>query len=156
LYSGQPYGTHHLYPVAVLAEQYAYLLPVQMHETVIAGAWLHDFVEDAYGSMNDLTKLLNLAIARTAQLCVSSTGATRAERHDAAYHGRVASTMESTYVKLVDRLRNVTAGDGTRKGDSMREGYRKEQPAFESHLAVAGNYPNLLPLMDAINTALGL
>jgi hypothetical protein len=149
LYAGRPYSVH-LLDVATLAEQYQHLLFEPLRAVAVAASWLHDAIEDGFFTFNDLVKVFGQDIAQTAQLCVSSTGATRTERHDAAYHQRVASTLLSTYVKVVDRLANV------QKGGSMAEKYKKEQAHFEAGLNIHDRYPQLLPLLMDLRIALGL
>lgn len=146
-YAGLPYSVH-LTAVAKLAAHYAYLLPADERVDAVAAAWLHDVIEDGYYSRNDLAPRVGLVAATTAQLCVSSTGATRSERHDAAYHARVSSSTLAVFVKLCDRLANVNYG-----GPTMLK-YRKEEANFEQGLRVATHHPILIPLLEDLQEAL--
>jgi hypothetical protein len=155
VYGNQPYSTH-LLAAATVARQYDYLLPEELRDIAVAVEWLHDYIEDGYGTMNDVAKFAGMLIARFTQLMVSSTGATRKERHDQAYYDRVASELVTTYDKLCDRLANVSNNDGSAKSKSMRAQYRQEEDDFEYKLDVANRYPQLLPLVAAIRTELNL
>ena len=146
-YAGRPYSVH-LQGVVRAVRQYEYLLAAPLRPLAQPVAWLHDFVEDGYGTHANLLQLFGAPIADEAQLLVSSTGTTRRERHDDAYYDRLATSPLATFVKLCDRLANVEYG-GT-----MMHKYAREQAHLEAHLDVEGRYPDLLPLLDALRQAL--
>jgi hypothetical protein len=149
LYAGLPYSVH-LAGVVQLAITYGKLLLTEDWAIAVSSAWLHDVIEDGYYTYEKLVPLVGERVARVAQLCVSSTGATRAERHDAAYHARVSSDRVATFVKLCDRLANVNYG-----GRAMGK-YVLEQASFEEGLRLSTEHPVLIPLRNALRDALEL
>lgn len=154
-YGKSPYSTH-LLAVANQSRSWGHLLPEGKRVVAEAVAWLHDYIEDNLGTMHEVEEFAGHQVASYTQLLVSSTGATRKERHDAAYYERVGSERISTFVKLCDRLANVLADDGSPKAASMKMKYGLEQAHIEAHLHVGERYPELMPLLEALRAELAV
>lgn len=132
---------YHLWKVAQFCKKYIHHIPEADRDIVEAAAWNHDVVEDGHKTFNDIAKALHEKVAALA--CALSTnvhGHNRAERADADYYRRIRSVEYGIFVKLCDRLANVSEG-----GDMVKT-YRKEMPKFLESLG-----PDVLKYQDMIN-----
>lgn len=136
-----PYGFH-LDMVVEGVRDYGHL--VCASETDILpmffGAYYHDSIEDARQSYNDVLRqarqLMNeeqaLMAAEIVYALTNDKGRTRAERAGERYYEGIRTTPYAPFVKLCDRLANVTYScsiDGG-KFDRMREVYKGEMGEF--------------------------
>lgn len=124
LYDDAPYEIH-LYMAAQFDKKYNYLIPEIDRPTVSAAVWNHDVVEDGHRTFNNVKEATSERVARIA--CAVSTnvyGHNRAQRADENYYARIRAEQYATYVKLCDRLANIS------NGGKMVDGYRKEMPKF--------------------------
>lgn len=131
-YGEHPYH-YHLGMVATYATRFGHLLiSDDDREIAVAAAWVHDTIEDARVSYNDLTRAVGVRVAEVAYALTNDKGRTRGERASAWYYRAIATSQVATFVKICDRLANAQHSRDT--GGRMLERYRKEQPAFESYL----------------------
>ena len=104
------------------------------------GGYYHDSIEDARLTYNDVmrqaTQVMSTEQAMMATEIVSALtndkGRTRAERAGEKYYQGIRETPYAPFVKLCDRLANITyscTGEGN-KGTRMREVYKGEMPHF--------------------------
>lgn len=134
-----PYEIH-LYAAVQYFKKYKYYIPTEDHDTVEAGTWNHDVVEDGHKTFNDLKKITNEHVAKIASAVTTNLyGHNRKARADADYYNRIKAVKYATFVKLCDRLANVSNGGG------MVDGYRKEMPGFLQSLSPeAEKYPDMV------------
>lgn len=142
-----PYGFHldmvadgvHEYGHSVCAEE-SDVLPL------FFGAYFHDSIEDARQSYNDVMKIarqwLDDRQALTATEIVfaltNDKGRTRAERAGEKYYQGIRETPYAPFVKLADRLANITYSSthDNKTNVRMKEVYRHELPAFLADITV--------------------
>lgn len=136
-----PYG-YHLDMVAGLVARYADevcrdeadMLPLYF------GAYFHDSIEDARLTYNDVMKLARQILdERQAYLATeivyaltNEKGRNRHERANEKYYQGIRETPYAPFVKLADRMANMTYSCVQQDGmnNRMREVYRNELPHF--------------------------
>ena len=137
-----PYGFH-LDMVVEGVSNYGHLV-CACEEDVIPlffGSYYHDSIEDARLSYNDvirtarkwMTEEQAQMAAEIVYALTNDKGRTRAERAGEKYFQGIRSTPYAPFVKLCDRLANVTYScsvDSGRNGDRMREVYKGEMGVF--------------------------
>ena len=105
------------------------------------GAYYHDSIEDARQTYNDvlrtakkwMTEEQALMAAEIVYALTNDKGRTRGERAGEKYYNGIRVTRYAPFVKLCDRLANVTytcSIDSGRKGSRMREVYKGEMGKF--------------------------
>ena len=105
------------------------------------GAYYHDSIEDARLSYNDVIKAARewmteeqaLMATEIVYALTTDKGRTRDERAGEKYYKGIRETPYAPFVKLCDRLANVTYScsiDSGRKGNHMREVYKSEMGKF--------------------------
>lgn len=137
-----PYGFH-LDMVVEGISKYGYLV-CACEEDVLPlffGAFYHDSIEDARLTYNDvmkearqwLTEEQALMATEIVYALTNDKGRTRAERAGEKYYKGIRETPYAPFVKLCDRLANVTYScsiDSGRDGHRMREVYKSEMGVF--------------------------
>ncbi len=126
-YDQYPYEFH-LQMVVNAAEKFIHLIPEEDQQNVLAGCWVHDVIEDARETYNDVKKALNEDIAELAYALTNNKGKTRSERAGERYYNGIRNTPYATFIKLCDRIANVTHSKNTRS--RMLGVYREENPKF--------------------------
>ena len=137
-----PYGFH-LDMVAEGVINYGHLVCACEEDVVplFFGAYYHDSIEDARLSYNDVmrvaSKWMTQEQAHMATEIVyaltNDKGRTRAERAGKKYYQGIRATPYAPFVKLCDRLANVTYScsvDNGKNGTRMREVYKSEMGKF--------------------------
>jgi len=111
--------TVHLSHVVDVCHRFLYLVPKELWAIVIAACWLHDTIEDARLSFNDVKKAFMKAgvdeaaayqiaeIART--VSNYNRGRNRKERMPDWLYQEIATLPWATFVKMCDRIANVEA-----------------------------------------------
>ena len=105
------------------------------------GAYFHDSIEDARQSYNDvlrtarkwMTEEQALMATEIVYAMTNDKGRTRAERAGEKYFQGIRETPYAPFVKICDRLANVTYScsvDSGRGGSRMREVYKGEMAQF--------------------------
>lgn len=131
-YDGQPYDVH-LQMVYDFACKYVHLLPDNKTiSDVLAACWVHDVIEDCRQTYNDVKNVLGETVADIAYALTNEKGKNRKERANDKYYQGIRNTPFATYVKICDRLANVTYSK-QHKGN-MLNGYRKENDDFKKQL----------------------
>ena len=136
-----PYGFH-LDMVVEGVRNYGHLVCVREDDVLplFFGAYYHDSIEDARMTYNDVMRearsVMSVEQALLATEIVyaltNDKGRTRAERAGEKYYQGIRETPYAPFVKLCDRLANITfscSGEGP-KGDRMKEVYKGEMPHF--------------------------
>ena len=136
-----PYGFH-LDMVVESVRNYGYLVCVREEDVLplFFGAYFHDSIEDARLTYNDVMREARLVMSVEQALLATEIvyaltndkGRTRAERSGEKYYKGIRETPYAPFVKLCDRLANITyscTGEGP-KGTRMKEVYKGEMPHF--------------------------
>ena len=107
---------------------------------LIFGGYYHDSIEDARLTYNDvlrvarslLTEEQALMATEIAYALTNDKGRTRAERAGEKYYKGIRETPYAPFVKLCDRLANITYSCAGEEPTSirMREVYKQEVPHF--------------------------
>ncbi len=141
-YAGSlPYGFH-LDMVVEGVRNYGYLVCVREEDVLplFFGAYYHDSIEDARLTYNDVMRLARnemtieqaMVATEIVYALTNDKGRTRAERAGEKYYKGIRETPYAPFVKLCDRLANITyscTGEGN-KGTRMKEVYKGEMPHF--------------------------
>ncbi len=122
----------HLGMVHHYADKYKHLLLEEYRNYALAGAWVHDCIEDARQTFNDVKKATNDFVAEIAYALTNEKGRTRKERASEKYYQGIMDNEIFTFVKICDRLANVKFS--TMNNSSMVEVYRKEHEQFKNYL----------------------
>ena len=149
-----PYGFH-LDMVAEGVRDYGHLVCASEADVLplFFGAYFHDCIEDARQSYHDVLgrakKLFDddhaLMAAEIVYALTNDKGRTRAERAGERYYEGIRTTPYAPFVKLCDRLANVTYScsiDGG-KFDRMREVYKNEMGEFLTSISTESDDPRL-------------
>jgi len=142
IYAGTlPYGFH-LDMVVESVRKFGHLVCVREEDVLplFFGAYFHDSIEDARLTYNDVRRLAETVMTMEQALLATEIvyaltndkGRNRAERAGEKYYQGIRETPYAPFVKLCDRLANITfscTGEGS-KGSRMREVYKGEMPHF--------------------------
>lgn len=137
-----PYGFH-LDMVVDSVYQYGHLVCADEHDVLplFFGAYYHDSIEDARLTYNDVTKTALHYMSKeqahmAAEIVYALTndkGRTRDERAGEHYYQGIRETPYAPFVKLADRLANITYScthGGSASNLHMKAVYRQELPHF--------------------------
>lgn len=145
-----PYG-HHLSMVADAALRHGAAVISREEDIVpvVFAAYFHDSIEDARLTYNDVTKLAKtymsdaqaIVAAEIVYALTNDKGRTRAERAGEHYYQGIRTTPYAPFVKLCDRLANMTYSFRGTNADNnhMHEVYSREWPHFLQAITVVGN-----------------
>lgn len=146
----RPYYCH-LFEVVEFAKSFMRVSPVgYLPSELKAAAWLHDIIEDAGYSYNDVRKGFGREVADIVFAVTNDAGKTRKERAGENYYAKIRANPGAVYIKLCDRLANVEAS-----GERMRALYRDEMPSFLDSLRTE-IYPLPDVMVDRLNELVGL
>lgn len=130
-YDGKPYSVH-LCMVYAQAMQFIEHIPKYDRDNVLNAVWLHDTIEDCRLTYNDILKISNEEVAELVYALSNEKGRNREERANDKYYKGIRETEYATFIKLCDRLANVTY---SREIDSrMFNVYSNENEDFLKHL----------------------
>jgi hypothetical protein len=144
-----PYGFH-LKLVASFVTKYGYLVAENEADVLIlyAAAYLHDSIEDARLSYNDVSKLIkNLntkellsdenvkysietLVPEIVFALTNEKGRSRNERANEIFYKGIRETRLAPFVKMCDRMANIRYGTLFGEKSRMFEIYRQEYPHF--------------------------
>jgi len=136
-YDHMPYNFH-LDMVEEFGQEFIYLIP-KGKEVVLSACQLHDTIEDCRITWNDLKKEVGKEVADIVYAVTNEKGKNRAERANAKYYKGIRKTEFATFVKLADRLANVSYSK-TQGKEGMFEKYKKENPKFVYQLTRPDNF----------------
>ncbi len=136
----QKYDTYdydfHLNMVYETAQQFISNVASEDRESVLAACWVHDIIEDARETYNDVKKATNETIAELAYALSNEKGRSRAERANDKYYEGIRHTKNASFIKFCDRIANVSHAKKT--GSRMLAIYKKENKAFVAKILVPG------------------
>lgn len=145
-----PYG-HHLSMVADAAVKYGHEVVAEETDIIplIFAAFFHDSIEDARLTYNDVVAIAErfmndkqaLTAAEIVYALTNDKGRTRKERAGEHYYAGIRETPYAPFVKLCDRLANMTYSfKGTNDSNNhMHEVYESEWPHFIQAISVEGS-----------------
>lgn len=129
--------TVHLSHVVDVCHRFLHIVPRDYWAIVIAACWLHDSIEDARLSYNDVKReFINAGVDEKSAIMIAeivravtnyTRGRNRKERMPDFVYEDIRETSCATFVKLCDRIANVEAGG---KSDM----YAKEHAHFKEML----------------------
>lgn len=128
-----PYAVH-LGLVFQFAVKYSYLLPKDKLKFILAACWVHDCIEDARQTYNDVKYACGVEVADLAFALTNFRGKVRDERACDEYYVGIRDTEFATFLKLCDRLANTYFSLLSKS--TMRDTYRREQEHFTEMLYV--------------------
>ena len=150
-----PYGFH-LDMVVEGISNYGHLVCAREEDVVplFFGGYFHDSIEDARQTYNDVMRTAHkwmteeqaLMATEIVYALTNDKGRTRAERAGEKYYAGIRQTPYAPFVKLCDRLANITYScsvDNGRDGSRMREVYKNEMPHFLPSLFSVSDDPRL-------------
>ena len=150
-----PYGFH-LDMVVEGISNYGHLVCAREEDVVplFFGGYFHDSIEDARQTYNDVMRTAHkwmteeqaLMATEIVYALTNDKGRTRAERAGEKYYAGIRQTPYAPFVKLCDRLANITYScsvDNGRDGSRMREVYKSEMPHFLPSLYSDSDDPRL-------------
>ncbi len=109
-HNGQQYGSFpyqvHLGNVISVLMRFSVFPVSQEHYHLLAGAWLHDVLEDTAVSKEELEKEFGTEIADIVNALSDEPGANRKERKDKMYQ-KLVKNHDAIIVKLADRIANT-------------------------------------------------
>ena len=164
-----PYSLH-LDMVADSVYRYGYIVCVADEDVLplLFGAYFHDSIEDTRVTYNDVMKIAQKYMGREQALMATEIvyaltndkGRTRAERAGEKYYQGIRETPYAPFVKLADRLANITYSctHGNDANLHMREVYRQELPHFLESITAQSDDPRMkLPqvMIDLIHRQIG-
>ncbi len=138
-----PYGFH-LRLAASYLTKYGYLELEDSSEleTLYAGVYFHDSMEDARMTYNDVISTFeelnrnygcDIHVVDAAEMVYALTndkGRTRSERAGEAYYAGIRNTPHAPFLKMCDRLANVRYTTLMYVGHHMAHVYKREMPHF--------------------------
>ncbi|AKP50787.1 phosphohydrolase [Cyclobacterium amurskyense] len=119
---------YHLEMVFTVAQKFIYLIAEEDQENVYCGCWVHDIIEDARETYNDVLQNTNETIAELAFALTNEKGKSRSERANDKYYQEMHKTPNAVFIKLCDRIANITHSKS--QGSGMYEKYKKENDNF--------------------------
>lgn len=154
--ANQKYGTEpYYYHLEMVHEMLVarFMGPLSAAQRIIAraAAYLHDVIEDAGLTYNDVVEVVGVEIAEIAYLLTNLRGRNRHERAPLEYYHGIAGNIIATAVKLADRYANMYNGFVSNKPSMLRK-YFKEFPEFEGYLRCPAFEKELEQFRDDIVT----
>ena len=127
-----PYS-YHLKMVYDFGVKYQHLLLDDYERNIaLSTCWTHDVIEDCRMTYNDVKEVLGVEIAEVTYALTNEKGKSRKQRANDKYYEGIRNTPLATFVKLCDRLANVSYSK--QQGSSMLDAYRKDQEYFTAQL----------------------
>lgn len=144
-----PYGFH-LKMAASFVSRYGYLVAESEADILIlyAGAYLHDTIEDARMTYNDIVKFIDdfrvgslvlpeeikrkveEQVPEIVYALTNEKGRNRKERANETYYKGIRDTRFASFIKMCDRLANIQYTMMFVFANRMLEVYRREYPEF--------------------------
>ena len=151
-YDGKPYGVHLALAVAYGVE-YLSLVPGPWQNTVIDSLWLHDVREDCGKTYADILVIAGRHVADIVN-AVSHNETIPADSR--AYYNAIRLTPYAPFVKLCDRLANVSYSVENHSKQMWRR-YREENARFVEHVFNGDVTRNIYaPMIQELNSLLQL
>jgi len=127
-YDDKPYS-YHLKMVVDVAKKYIHLIPKDKRDEVLSACWLHDIIEDARETYNDVKSQTNEFVADLVYAVTNEKGKTRKERANEKYYLGIQNTPYASFVKICDRIANVKYSKENRNNRMFLK-YKEENNLF--------------------------
>ena len=124
--------TYHLNMVYEAAQQFIHLVDEAQRENVYCGCWVHDIIEDARETYNDVLQNTNITVAELAYALTNEKGKNRSERANDKYYKDMHAVPNAVFIKFCDRIANIT--HSKKQGSKMFNKYKKENENFVKKL----------------------
>lgn len=139
----------HLRLVHQVARDHITCVPAIDTDKILSACWLHDALEDTLLTYNDILTQLNKVeskgysteVMEIVFACTNNKGRNRKERANDAYYEGIRAVPYAPFVKLCDRIANVTYGQLF--GGAMLDMYRKENEHFIEQIGGDKRYGQL-------------
>ena len=128
---GHPYSVHLIMSVEV-GKKFIHLIPEKDIPETFGGIWVHDIIEDARETYNNVKRATNEVIAEYAFALTNEKGKTRKERANKKYYEGIKLYKHATFIKLCDRIVNMTFARDHKS--SMYDMYLREFDNFYKNL----------------------
>ncbi len=157
----QPYG-YHLDMVVSGVRDFGHLVCVCENDVLplFFGGYYHDSIEDARLTYNDVMKIARemltieqaLMATEIVYALTNDKGRTRAERAGEKYYKGIRETPYAPFVKLCDRLANITYSCSGVNEDNlhMKEVYKSEVPHFLTSINPHSDDPRFLVPQEVV------
>lgn len=122
-----PYSVHLAMTVSY-AYKYLDIVPETLRLNVIDACWLHDTIEDARCTYNDIVKIAGVAVADMVYAVTNEKGKDRDGRANKNYYSGIRNCPGARFVKLCDRLANINYSSSNQS--RMLTRYRSEYESF--------------------------
>jgi (p)ppGpp synthase/HD superfamily hydrolase len=158
---GLPYG-YHLDMVVQGLHDFGHLVCVREEDVLplFFGGYYHDSIEDARLTYNDVMKTARQYLTEEQAIMATEItyaltndkGRTRAERAGEKYYQGIRETPYAPFVKLCDRLANITYSCAGTNRDNLRmkEVYKSEVPHFLASINPHSDDPRLLVPQEVV------
>ena len=158
---GLPYG-YHLDMVVQGLHDFGHLVCVREEDVLplFFGGYYHDSIEDARLTYNDVMKTARQYLTEEQAIMATEItyaltndkGRTRAERAGEKYYQGIRETPYAPFVKLCDRLANITYSCAGTNRDNLRmkEVYKGEVPHFLASINPHSDDPRLLVPQEVV------
>lgn len=110
---------------------------------------IHDIIEDARLTYNDIAKLFGHDVAEVVFLVSNNRGRNRKERANDEYYSLIRVNNMATAAKLADRIGNMRYGYTKRDSGPLKM-YIKEMPAFRDALYRSGRFEKAWDILNAL------
>ncbi len=145
-HAGQKYGEHeysvHLEAVVAVAKEFA------LGETIVAGCWLHDTIEDCGCSYQEIKSECGEAVAEIVFCVTDELGRNRKERKIKTYP-KIAGNENALCVKLCDRIANFSQSIRDHN-TGLLSMYIREHSEFREKLHRPDGRPHVLLLWNKL------
>jgi len=147
-----PYS-YHLENVFWAALSFNESIPHEFKDIVYAACYCHDLIEDARINYNDIKKETNSEmLADIVYALTNEKGKNRAERAGDKYYEGIRETPFASFVKLCDRVANVTYSKSQGTYSRMFKNYVKEMDHFIENVNVDASNCDLTKLINHLKS----
>ena len=159
---GLPYS-YHLDMVVSNVREFGHLVCAGPDDVLplVFGGYFHDSIEDARQTYNDVMHIARMLMTEEQALIgteivyarTNDKGRTRAERAGEAYYRGIRQTPYAPFVKLCDRLANITFTCSSEDSSNarMKQVYKGEMPHFLESINPHSDDPRLAVPVEVIH-----